>query len=689
MGGNMQINLDTENVDKAVETLQRVAKNLTRKQNAVFRGSLGSFSTVSGLNEAGERLSPISDERAPEANQALALYLMAAADRLDAALSNTRCADDSFAGFVSSFGGALSDRGAMAAPGLAFTAHAIRTADPKTNEFDNSAAIAGSEGSLNSVNLKLDSTDTGLALAASDFWTANAKLINTAVEDLNEVHHLLSSSAETLWVSEAMKKITQIQNAGHEYAANSASLATHTSMLADAADAESSIARAAMAAYTAAETPEEKQAIERSYLSSFPGRMTGNLAPTIPAFNRLLPEPSAMPAEPYNIGSMPKPAAPQFEPAPLPTPLQEAFTRQGYGDLANTHTASEIVQQFGRPTGTSIDGVPSSAARTHAASAVMAPPNPAAAGTFAPTGPSVAGTPGAGHAFAGGGLTPAAVGQYGSQRGGAGAAGAGSAAPGLAGTGPRSGAGGIGADAGSGAGNRSLGGNTLGGNTLGGNAGRGSGNAGAAARGGAAGFGPRAGAVPGIGGAPGAAGGLGHGAGAHAVRPGFGTGAGTGPGMGPGTAAGAGMHAARPGFGNAGFSTGTGSGTGFGGGAGASAGASGGAGNGMGAGLGAGPTAGTGANATGTGTSTSAPGGSSAAQYGTASSSNGSQGARGSVVGGGHMGAAGAGQNRRQDRGAAKVKTVTSAVERDGNLRALLGEAPLLLPGIIGHNVRD
>lgn len=679
----MGIHLDTENVDQAILVLRRVGGLLTKSDLVQGVRSLAAFSTLSGLSEAGSTLSPISDERAPEANQALALYLMAAADRLDAALSNTRCADDSFAGFVSSFGGALSDRGAMAAPGLAFTAHAIRTADPKTNEFDNSAAIAGSEGSLNSVNLKLDSTDTGLALAASDFWTANAKLINTAVEDLNEVHHLLSSSAETLWVSEAMKKITQIQNAGHEYAANSTSLATHTSMLADAADAESSIARAAMAAYTAAETPEEKQAIERSYLSSFPGRMTGNLAPTIPAFNRLLPEPSAMPAEPYNIGSMPKPAAPQFEPAPLPTPLQEAFTRQGYGDLANTHTASEIVQQFGRPTGTSIDGVPSSAARTHAASAVMAPPNPAAAGAFAPTGPSVAGTPGAGHAFAGGGLTPAAVGQYGSQRGGVGAAGAGSAAPGLAGTGPRSGAGGRGTGAGSGAGNLSRGGNTLGGNTLGGNAGRGPGNGSAAARGGAAGFGPRAGVVPGLGGAPGGAGSVGHGAGAHAVRPGFGTGAGTGPGLGSGAAAGAGMHAARPGFGNAGFAPGTGSGAGFG------AGASGGGGNGMGAGLGAGPTAGTGANATGTGTSTGAPGGSSAAQYGTASSSNGSQGARGSVVGGGHMGAAGAGQNRRQDRGAAKVKTVTSAVERDGNLRALLGEAPLLLPGIIGHNVRD
>lgn len=36
----------------------------------------------------------------------------------------------------------------------------------------------------------------------------------------------------------------------------------------------------------------------------------------------------------------------------------------------------------------------------------------------------------------------------------------------------------------------------------------------------------------------------------------------------------------------------------------------------------------------------------------------------------------------------AKVKTVTSAVERDGNLKALLGDAPLVLPEVIGHNVR-
>ena len=50
---------------------------------------------------------------------------------------------------------------------------------------------------------------------------------------------------------------------------------------------------------------------------------------------------------------------------------------------------------------------------------------------------------------------------------------------------------------------------------------------------------------------------------------------------------------------------------------------------------------------------------------------------------------AGRNQNgRASDKAAAKVKTVTSAVEREGNLKALLGDAPLLLPEVIGYNVR-
>ena len=52
--------------------------------------------------------------------------------------------------------------------------------------------------------------------------------------------------------------------------------------------------------------------------------------------------------------------------------------------------------------------------------------------------------------------------------------------------------------------------------------------------------------------------------------------------------------------------------------------------------------------------------------------------------------AAGAGRGGQQRGGSqAKVKAVTSAVERDGNLEALLGQSPLVLPSVIGNNVRE
>ena len=53
------------------------------------------------------------------------------------------------------------------------------------------------------------------------------------------------------------------------------------------------------------------------------------------------------------------------------------------------------------------------------------------------------------------------------------------------------------------------------------------------------------------------------------------------------------------------------------------------------------------------------------------------------------IGGAGAGGRGQSEKKPGKVKAVTSAVEREGNLRALLGDAPLVLPPVIGHNVRN
>lgn len=127
--------------------------------------------------------------------------------------------------------------------------------------------------------------------------------------------------------------------------------------------------------------------------------------------------------------------------------------------------------------------------------------------------------------------------------------------------------------------------------------------------------------------------------------------------------------------GGAGF----GAGAGFGGGAGFGAGAvpgalpSGGTGVGAGAGTGAGAGSG-GVVAGGSGAGPRAGG-----------AMVGAGGAHGGGYGVGPV--AGAGRGGQQKRG--RVQAVTSAVEREGNLKALLGEAPEVVPGVIGAWVRE
>ena len=181
-------------------------------------------------------------------------------------------------------------------------------------------------------------------------------------------------------------------------------------------------------------------------------------------------------------------------------------------------------------------------------------------------------------------------------------------------------------------------------------------------------------------GMPGGAGGAGVGgvpptvaasAGGVAGPVGAGAGAGAGAGGGRGAGAGRGRMSRDAHAGAAGAA-----GAAVGGALGAGAGIAG-AGAGMGAGRG---VAGFGAGGPGAG---QVPG--AAAAAGSATGAGG--GRAGGVMAAGPMGAGGGRGGQGKSR--AKVKAVTSAVERDGNLEALLGQSPLVLPTVIGHNVRE
>ncbi|OFT69196.1 hypothetical protein HMPREF3145_07545 [Corynebacterium sp. HMSC05C01] len=636
----MGILIDVEQVEAAVQQLRSVGEKLVVQLNAGGLNPLSSFSQVSGLADAGRTLSPIGDVNAPEANQAVATYLLGTANILETALNNTLRTDDSLSGALASLGPVFEGRVNQVQPQLIELLQKSRSVDPKTNTFANPAAVATGDSSLHALHAKLLETDTSRAMSASEFWNSNAELIADAMEELNEVQHALSSSAETSWIHNAMRTITQVQNAGMEYVANSRSLAAHTAMLADAADAEKLIASSTVMAYDAAPSPEEKLAIEQAYLLNFPARMTSNLVAAIPTFNRLLPELKEMSGDSYSVDSIPSPAAPAFEPAELPEPIQNALINRGYGDIANAKTPSEVLQNMGRPSPNVLDSIPAGATPTQAASAVLTPPSTNA---MAPTpGAISAGAhPGAHSPTFTGAITPATT--RGANSGGASA-------------GTNSGAGGFAPIAGgpsnaAGTGRHAARGNQMGVGT------------GVGGPGGSRGGSPASQAVSGRG-------------------AGNGIGTGRSAGAGAGTYSGGGMHAGRPGFGTGGgvsAGAGVGPSTGFGAGSPGAHGAT--------------PHGSTGHAPTGSGTANGAHGAHSAhgahATNGAHSANNAAGAHRGGGVIAGQPMMAGRNQNgRASDKAAAKVKTVTSAVERDGNLKALLGDAPLLLPEVIGYNVR-
>lgn len=644
----MNLRIEVDELEKGIQVIQRIGNRLLGREQLGVQASLRNFSTVGGLDTAGDTLGGISDDRAPEATEALAIYLTGIAESLQRALDNTMGTDESLARFIASRGDSLGARALANSDALAHLGSALKPVDPKTNSFATPTALAGSESSINSLDGKLGSTNQNLALDASRFWESNAKLIQNAVEELEQAQHALNSSSETLWVANAMETIAQVQRAGLEYAANSQALTGHTASLAATVTQEQMLTSAAAAVYNTIEDPKEKAAFESAFLSSFSSRLTSNLVPTTPQFNRLLPDPKALPGDPFAIPTLSAPAPVEYEPAPLPQPVRDALTQRGFGDLAHATTPAEVVQQFGHPDRDMLKTIAAGDTRTHAASAVIAPPAPSAAAPVGSGGASlgaapVSGAPSwanpAGNAIVAGvpGATPARAGAGGSAL---------SPVPGMgAGMGPGTGgaAGGASRHAAPGI----SGGMAPGHHTASGRGGQ--------THGEARGLNGRAGGMQ----LPGSA---------HQL-------AGTHPG-GPSSRSGSGLGAGSN-FTNTGMSTGfhagAGSPAGGGpGGAGGFSGAHGGAGSGSGAGH------------LGNGAAGAANSHYAGSAYGNQS---GAHGQRPGVVAAGPM--AGASRQQRNDGGKpSKVKTVTSAVERDGNLRALLGEAPLTLPNVIGFNVR-
>ena len=98
------ISINSDSVQRAVDQLRSISGLIANAQAHAATSPLTSFSQVSGLADAGRTLSPIGDVNAPEANQAVATYLLGTANILETALNNTLRTDDSLSGALASLG---------------------------------------------------------------------------------------------------------------------------------------------------------------------------------------------------------------------------------------------------------------------------------------------------------------------------------------------------------------------------------------------------------------------------------------------------------------------------------------------------------------------------------------------------------------------------------------------------------
>ena len=227
----MRVKLETDQIQVAIDRARGVAMMLTNNTLRGDIGSLSGFSPASGFRTSGRTLGHISDQSAPEATEAVATFALGIANTLEAALRNAMWADSSLSGLLAGLGETFGSRASMATGNITALVQQLHSTNPETTSFATPPASAGLEVSLQALARTLQQTRAGEAMNASAFWTSNASLLQRAVDDLNSVKHSLQSSAETPWVEQGIQAITQLQNAGSEYAANSTALAQHTAHL--------------------------------------------------------------------------------------------------------------------------------------------------------------------------------------------------------------------------------------------------------------------------------------------------------------------------------------------------------------------------------------------------------------------------------------------------------------------------
>ena len=450
----MGMYLSTDDVAQAARILDGTASILKGTTASREVRGLGTYSQVSGLDQAGRMHQAISSVSEPEATRGLAQFFASAAELLHQQVDGFIAVD---AGIGDSFRSTAGD---------VSSAVALSPLErPQSNPFHIIVPVAGRPGNLEVLVSQLAATDFTSMFDISQDWVSTASMLVQALGELPAAMGLLSPSAETEAIHNAIANVEFVDVMGRHYAAKSHMLGHHTAGLATLSQATAVEAAAALGAVRSTADPAASKSLEEVFLSTFGPRLTTQLAPTVPTFESLLP-----PMKPGSRQIMDDGGAdvrvPEFSREALPQVVNKALAHSGWGDLTHATTPAEIVEQVGKPNPDMLDLIASGATPTQVASATAPSLPPVGALGGAPAGviggapASGAGATGAVGALAGG--AAGAVGGLGgvmplAGRGAAGLSGGVGSGAGAGGSGALGARGGFGTPPGAGAGSGGVG----------------------------------------------------------------------------------------------------------------------------------------------------------------------------------------------------------------------------------------
>ncbi|QNE89506.1 hypothetical protein H0194_00010 [Corynebacterium incognita] len=203
--------------------------------------------------------------------------------------------------------------------------------DPGYKAFEISQPFPSAPSSVDELARQFGGTKTSMITSAVDAWTDLAQDVGDIAKDLNKAARDFVENNQGYMFDSAAKKIREIGLSADVFAGNAKIMSATVGALGAANTQGAMFTSLAQLAMAFAPTPLEKEAIEKAFLSSFPGIFRPMLIPAVPLNSNLMEAPDLASGALASIKAQTSGANADLSKVALPSPIQELVDKGTIG----------------------------------------------------------------------------------------------------------------------------------------------------------------------------------------------------------------------------------------------------------------------------------------------------------------------------------------------------------------------